>query len=215
MRPKPRPSRFHPLLTLRRQPRLWWVLTLATALAVGWMVSSYVAGAEAERAAWGRTEVVAVARHDIAAGEAVDTGAVELVERPHATVPRRALHAVPEGQVAREAIAAGEALMASRLAPAGLTGVAALLPEGSRAVAVPVEPGLTPPLVVGDRVDVMVALAPELAGDGPPGFVVAADALVVAVDDAAVTIAVRASAAPRIGVALGQGAVTLALLGAP
>jgi hypothetical protein len=82
-------------------------------------------------------------------------------------------------------------------------------------VAVPVEPGLAPPLLVGDRVDVMVALAPELAGDGPPGFVVAADALVVAVDDAAVTIAVRASAAPRIGVALGQGAVTLALLGAP
>ena len=59
----------------------------------------------------------------------------------------------------------------------------------------------------------MVAVAPEAAGDGPPGFVVAPDALVVAVDEAAVTVAVSRAEAPRIAVALGQGAVTLALIG--
>jgi hypothetical protein len=67
--------------------------------------------------------------------------------------------------------------------------------------------------VVGDHVDVLVALAPEAAGGGPPGFVVAPRALVVALDEGAVTVAVDVAVAPRIAVALGQGAVTLALIG--
>ena len=213
MRPKPHRRRVHPLLTLRRQPRLWWLLTLAVALALGWVVSMFVAEAERTRAAWGTTEVVAVASRQLRAGTTIDGGDVELVERPRALVPEGALADVPDGQVAAVAIEAGEVVVAARLAPLGLGGLAATLPEGTRAVAVPVEAGLAPPLLVGDRVDVMVAVAPEAAGDGPPGFVVAPDALVVAVDDAAVTVAVSQAEAPRIAVALGQGAVTLALIG--
>jgi Flp pilus assembly protein CpaB len=111
------------------------------------------------------------------------------------------------------AILAGEVLRAERLAPAGLSAVAARLPRGTRAMAVPVEPGSVPDLVLGDRVDVLVALAPEASGGGPPGFALATDVLVVAVDDAAVTIAVPADTAPRLAVAFGTGAVTLALTG--
>jgi len=40
------------------------------------------------------------------------------------------------------------------------------------------------------------------------------DAAVVSVEDASVTVAVPLELAPRIAVALGQGAVTLALVGA-
>lgn len=214
MRLKPRRRRFRVGLALRRQPRIWWLLTLSSAVAVGWIVSSIVADADRTRAAWGTTTVVAVAARDIAAGAPLGVDDVDLVERPHALVPEGALREVPDGQVAAAAIAAGEIVVTSRLAPLGLTGLAATLPEGTRAVAVPVEVGLAPPLIVGDRVDVLVALAPEAAGDGPPGFVVAAGALVVAVDEGAVTVAVRAPLAPRIAVALGQGAVTLALVGA-
>jgi Flp pilus assembly protein CpaB len=155
-----------------------------------------------------------VATRDIAAGEPLDGDDVDLAERPLALVPEAALEELPIGQVAADAIAAGEVVVAARLAPMGLTGLAATLPAGSRAVAIPVEVGMAPPLSVGDRVDVLVALAPDAAGNGPPGFVVAAEALVVAVDEGAVTVAVRAPIAPRIAVALGTGAVTLALVGA-
>jgi Flp pilus assembly protein CpaB len=214
MRPKPRRRRLRVGLALRRQPRIWWLLTLSTAVAVGWSVSAIVTEADRTRAAWGQSTVVAVATRDIPAGAPLGHDDVDLLERPLALVPPGALEELPDGQVAAAAIAAGEVVVTARLAPVGLTGLAATLPEGSRAVAIPVEVGLAPPLSVGDHVDVLVALAPEAAGDGPPGFVVAADAVVVAVDDGAVTVAVRAPLAPRIAVALGQGAVTLALVGA-
>jgi Flp pilus assembly protein CpaB len=213
MRPKPRRRRLHVGLALRRQPRLWWLLTIATAVAVGWVVSSIVAEAERSRAAWGTSVVVAVATRDIEAGDPITMGDVDLVERPLAVLPDDALDHLPESAVASTAIAAGEVLVTARLAAAGFTGLAATLPEGSRAVAIPVEVGLAPPLAAGDRVDVLVALAPDAAGNGPPGFVVAAGALVVSVDEGAVTVAVQAPVAPRIAVALGHGAVTLALVG--
>lgn len=213
MRRKPRRRRIRPIVALRRQPRLWWLLTIAVALLVGWVVSSFVADAERTRAAWGGTELVAVARRSLAPGTKLEPHDVELVAWPRALVPDGAVREVPRDQVVAAAIEAGEVVAAARLAPLGLRGVAATLPAGSRAVAIPVEPGLAPPLEVGDRVDVLVALALDAAGPGPPGFVVAADALVVAVDDTAVTVAVSRSAAPRIAVALGQGAVTLALVG--
>lgn len=213
MRPKPRRHRFHPVLALRRQPQLWWLLTVAVALGVGWVVSSIVADAERTRLAWGTTELVAVTSRHLAAGTTIDGGDVELVARPRALVPEGAVAEVPDGQVVAVAMEAGEVVVRARLAPLGLGPLAATLAPGTRAVAVPVEAGLAPPLLVGDRVDVMVAVAPEAAGGGPPGFVVAADALVVAVDEAAVTVAVSRAEAPRIAVALGQGAVTLALVG--
>ncbi|HET7720977.1 MAG TPA: hypothetical protein VFK43_13500, partial [Acidimicrobiales bacterium] len=121
---------------------------------------------------------------------------------------------LPDDAVARTPVFAGEVLVRGRLAPTGLRGVAAALPPGSRAVAIPRDPSTAPPVRVGDRVDVLVALPPEAAGGGPPGFAVATDALVVAVEEAAITVAVERATAPRVAVALGQGAVTLSLVGA-
>src|SRR5690606_4867466 len=140
--------------------------------------------------------------------------AVSLEARPAGVVPRHALTEVPTGAVARADIVAGEVVVSSRLAPHGLEGVAAMLPAGTRAVAIPLEPGLAPPLRVGDRVDVLVALGVDAEVDGPPGFEVATDALVVAVEEAAATVAVARRDAPRVAVALGSGAVSLALVGA-
>lgn len=76
--------------------------------------------------------------------------------------------------------------------------MAALVPAGGRAVAVPVADAL-PPLRRGDRVDV---LAPS---------VVAADAVVLDVGETVVTVAVVAADAPRVADALARGPVTLAL----
>ena len=58
-----------------------------------------------------------------------------------------------------------------------------------------------------------MALAPEAAGDGAPGFALATDVAVVDVTDVAVTVAVPRDVAPRLAVAFGQGAVTLARFG--
>lgn len=221
MRPQQRPRGplgarrpLRPGLALRRRPRLWWAAVIVVALASGWATSSIVGHAEATRASWGRVQRVLVARHDLAAGSILRPADVELVDRPLALVPAAALRALPAGAVARAPIVAGEVIVSPRVAPAGSSAIAARLPKGTRAIAIPTEPGRVPPLEVGDLVDVVVAVAPDAAGDGPPGFVVASDAEVVAVSDVAVTIAVSRDAAPRIAVALGMGAVTLALLGA-
>lgn len=221
MRPTPRPRRplgvrprFRPGLMLRRQPRLWWVLVLSVALTAGWLASTVVARADRTRLAWGASQQVLVAERDLAPGDELLARDVALVARPRSMVPATALSELPDGAVLRAHILQGEVVVGQRLAPAGLTGVAAMLPAGTRAVAIPTEPGMAPPLRVGDHVDVLVALAPESAGDGAPGFAVATDALVVAIDEAAITVAVSRDTAPRIVVALGQGAVTLALIGA-
>jgi Flp pilus assembly protein CpaB len=184
------------------------------ALAAGAVTTTVASRAERAQAAWGDTAAVLVARHDLAPGQPVEPGDIEVVPRPVATVPRTALRALPDGAVTRTPVFAGEILVRGRLAPTGLRGVAAAVPPGTRAVAIPRDPATAPPLRVGDRVDVLVALPPEAAGSGPPGFAIATDALVVAVEEAAVTVAVERVAAPRVAVALGQGAVTLSLIGA-
>lgn len=200
-------------VALRRDPRRWWIVTAALALGTGTLVASTVSAADRARVAWGTERRVLVARHDLEPGSSIDRDDVELRALPAALVPGSALSALPDEASARALVLAGEVLVVERLAPNGLRGVPALLPAGTRAVAVPVDPGTTPPLTVGDRVDVIVTVPTDAAGDGPPGFIVAADVLVVAVGDAAATLAVARDDAPRIAVALGQGAVTLALVG--
>jgi Flp pilus assembly protein CpaB len=220
MRPKPpvhRPlgaSRPRIGLLLRRQPRLWWLVVLASAAATGLSVSHVLDTAEATRRAWGATTPVLVARHDVPAGHTLSTPDVELVDFPAGLVPAGALDELPDGAVTRVDLAAGEPLLPRRLAGHDLSPLAAALPPGTRAVAIPTEPGTAPPLDRGDRVDVLVVVAAEVAGDGPPGFAIATDATVVDVDDDAVTVAVERDEAPRVAAALGVGAVTLALVGA-
>jgi len=217
---RPKPSRVpparrpRPLLVMRRHPSLWWAVAAVLAVAAGLLASSAVNRAEEARRAWGAAVTVVVATRDLQAGDPLDGGAVALERRPRAAVPASALTALPEDRVAGAAIVAGEVLVAERLAGEDLDGAAALLPLGTRAMAIPADPALTPPIEVGDRVDLIVTLAgaAEPSG-GPPGFTLVADALVVAVEEAAVTVAVPRDDTSRVAVALGSGAVSLALIG--
>ncbi|MGV3758399.1 MAG: SAF domain-containing protein [Actinomycetota bacterium] len=219
LRPRPARSplprrRLRPLLALRRHPRAWWLVTGAAALTAGLLASSVVGRAEAARQAWGETAEVVVATRDLSPGDRLDAGALAIERRPLATVPGSALTELPEGRVAAAAIVEGEVVVAERLAGEGLDGVPALLPPGTRAVAIPADPSLTPPVDVGDRVDLVVALAALPEGSAsPPGFTLVADALVVAVTESAVSIAVSRDDTSRVAVALGAGSVTLALAG--
>ncbi len=119
-------------------------------------------------------------------------------------MPEGAFSSVPEGRTALVPLSPGEALLASRLAPDGLHGVAALLPEDTRAMAVPAGPGALR-VRVGDVVDVL-ATAPDgstrVAADG---------AVVVDAGEATTTVAVLVRDAPAVATALTQATITLAL----
>jgi Flp pilus assembly protein CpaB len=200
-------------LALRRRPRLRSGLVAALGLLCGAAVAATVHQAEQARTAWGRSTPVLVAARDLDAGEALDPGNTRIEHHPAPVVPSEALSALPDGGRVRAPVYEGEVVRAERLAPGGVSAVAARLPDGTRAVAIPVEPGTTPPVEVDDRVDVLVALPAEVAGGGPPGFALATDVMVVDITEAAVTVAVPRDVAPRLAVAFGQGAVTLALAG--
>jgi Flp pilus assembly protein CpaB len=191
------------------------------ALVTGLSVTSLLHRAGAEQRRWGATRPVVVATDDLWPGDVVSASVVAVRDLPAAAVPDAALADAPVGATVRQPILAGEPVAAVRLAPAGLTGAAALVPAGHRAVAVPVDTTGAPPLGVGDVVDV-VTVVPS-TGSGPPAgpargdepaFTLAAGADVVAVADRTVTVAVSERAAPRVAWAVANGAVVLTLAGA-
>jgi pilus assembly protein CpaB len=214
MRRKPvRRRRPDPALALRRHPRLRGAVVAVLALLCAGAVTSIVQAAEDAEHAWGTARRVLVAAGDIDAGDRLTTGNTRVVTHPAPLVPDGALTRLPaDGRVGTKVLD-GEILREERLALANTSPVAARLPAGTRAMAVPVEAGTTPPVRVGDRVEVLVALPADGTDARSPGFALAEDVLVVDVTDAAVTIAVRRDVAPRLAVAFGHGAVTLALLG--
>jgi pilus assembly protein CpaB len=186
------------------------LLAAATALTV----TSLVDAAGAARDRWGTSRRVVVATRDLAPGEVVDAGAVETRELPEGVLSGAALADTPEGAVVRQPILAGEPVVASRLAPHGLTGAAALVPPGGRAVAVPSGPAGAPPLAIGDLVDVLTVLPIGLdTGSGEPALTLVERAAVVDVTDQAITLAVPEDDAPRVAWALSNGSVVLALAG--
>jgi Flp pilus assembly protein CpaB len=200
------------------------------ALATGLTVASLVRSADAARRRWGDTKPVAVATRDLAIGDALEAGAAEVRRVPAALVPSGALSAPPVGALVRQPIAAGEALVADRLAPDGLTGAAALVPPGSRAVAVPLASVPAPPLAVGDLVDLLAVIPPggeaDGGGGGPggegggfeasePAFPLVETVPVVDVGDETASVAVPEADAPRVAYALAQGAVVVTLAGGP
>ncbi|HEX5946908.1 MAG TPA: SAF domain-containing protein [Acidimicrobiales bacterium] len=206
------------------------------ALAAGtcFTVMSLVAAADDARARWGQTRPVAVATRDLAPGDVVDAGAFEVRDVPEAMLPDAVLDGVvdgpedasepsgvtagdpPVGAVVRHPVLAGEPLVAARLAPHGLTGAAALVPAGWRAVAVPLGAAGAPPVTTGDLVDILAVTpaAAEAVRGQDPAFALVEQALVVDVADDAVTVAVPGDDAPRVAWALSNGAVVLALAGA-
>lgn len=219
---------------LRRSSLLFWSATLAVAATTGLFVSKQVSEASARAARLGGLLDVPVATRPIAAGEVLRPADVSVRRLPAAAVPEGALARSPAGRPTLVPLAAGEVLLAEKLAPDGVRGVAALLPAGMRALAVPVDPaGLA--LERGHRVDVLATFDVELADDhgavggesataapmlndeptsaGAPTFPVATDAVVLQAGEESVTIAVSPDEALRVAFAISRGTVTLALTG--
>ena len=104
-------------------------------------------------------------------------------------------------------------MLSKRIAPEGLSGVAARVPPGQRAVAVPVTPAGRPPLELGDLVDVLAVVATPDMPDATPAAPLATGALVVDVGDESVSVAVSRAEAPLVAYAITQGVAVLALGG--
>jgi Flp pilus assembly protein CpaB len=187
----------------------WWVRWNALVLLI--LCALVYAGSRSDDGPAGPTALATVAVRDLAVGATI---AADDVERRRVTAPERFGGAVlvddPVGRVVTAAIVAGEPVVEQRVAPEGLSAVAALVPPGHRAVALPVT--LAPlPVAVGDRVDVLVAEAEGLFSTE----VAARNALVVATSEEMVTIALEEAGARVVADGLASGVVTLTLRGAP
>ena len=201
-------------MRLRRSALAYWLAAVIVALGSGLVVSRLVGEAAARAARLGGLVEVPVTTRSVGAGAVVRAGDVEVVSLPAHAVPRGPVARSPAGRVAVVPMVPGEVVLASKLAPNGLRGVAALVPRGRRALAVPADAGGLA-LRVGNRVDVLATF--DVAGDGPapeePTFPVAQGAWVVDADEDGVTVAVLPDEAPRVAFALARGTVTLALAG--
>ncbi len=205
----PRPSVRAVRPRLVRRPSLFWLAALVVASLTGLTVARLLGGAQAAAARWGEMRPTLVATVDLAPGAVVEAGDTTVERRPVAFVPAGALDAPAEGQTVAAPILAGEAVVAERLAPAGLSPLAAALPPGGRGIAVPNGAGLL--LEMGDLVDVLVTFDPDTVGDGEPTFPVARSAVVVGVGEEAVTLGVSQEEASRVAFALTAGVVVLVL----
>lgn len=198
-------------MRLRRLPALYWILAFGLAISTSVTVFRLTAAADARARHWGTLAEVPIATSHIAAGDTLGPDDYELRRVPESLLPEPGVATEPDGLTALVPLWPGEVLVESKFAPAGLDGPAALLEPGERAVAVPrIE--TTPPVSVGDRVDVVLTLDATAAGGiGPPAVPVALAARVVHVDEEAVTLAVPATNAPRVAFGAAQSALSLAV----
>lgn len=191
---------------LARRPWLYWLLVGVVALVAASVTSGMVEDATAPVRRFGRTVRVPVAARALAMGTTLADGDVAWRSRPSGVLPDEAVEASPVGRTVYVPVVAGEVLLVSKFAPVGVSGVAALLPAGARALSVPAVAG-NPSMQRGDRVDVLATVE----GGEEPTFAVTTDAVVLDVTPDVVTIAVVAEDAPRVAFALSRGVVTLSL----
>lgn len=212
-RPSHRPSLRSSLAGLRRRPFAWWIAATVLAALTSTVIGGMVAAAEHERARYGETRAALVAVRDLPAGHVLAPGDTEVRHLPAVLLPEGTLRGPVDGAPLTVPVLAGEPIPRAKVAPAGLGAVAALVPPGSRALAVPSGPADLR-LARGDVVDVLATLDPALGGEaGQPTFPVARSALVIDVGEDGVTVAVSEHEAPRLAFVLTAGVVTLALTG--
>lgn len=191
-------------LVLVRRPWVYWVLVASVAVVVASVTTGMVRDATASVRRFGRLVDVPVAARSVPLGTVLGDDDVAWRTLPAGVLPNEEVEPSPVGRTAWVPLVEGEPLVVSKFAPVGSTGVAALLPAGARALAVPAVTG-NPSLQRGDRVDVLVTV------DGSPTATVAGGAMVLEVTPDVVAVAVTAEDAPKVAFALSRGVVTLSL----
>lgn len=183
----------------RRRPLQVAIIGLAILTWV--IVQALLAGAQNARRQWGPAAAVIVATHRLEAGAVVGTADVETRTLPAIAVPDGALVEAPIGRTLVAPIERGEVVGRDRVTDDGV------LPAGTRGIAIPLDEAHLR-LATGDRVDVIATF-------DPTAFVLAANVFVADVTENTATIAVPADDAPRVALALRQGAIVLVLSATP
>jgi Flp pilus assembly protein CpaB len=193
-------------LRLSRSPFVFWLAVAGLALLTASTVARAIGSAQSLAARYGPLRPLVVAARPVAAGAAIGGGDVGVRLVPASARPPGAFSSPGEvkGRTPVVPLLVGEPVLPGHLAPEGLSGVAALLPAGTRAVAVPTGTS-SPPLHRGDVVDVLATL------DGGPTLAVAVDSPVVDVAQDAATVAVTPEEAKAVAFAVTTGAVTVTL----
>jgi pilus assembly protein CpaB len=200
------------LRLLSRSPLVYWAAVTALALVTALAVSQLLGRAHAEAARYGSPRAVLVATRDVGLGARVTGGDVTVRRLPAALVPPGTLtdHDGAAGRTVVVPIFEGQAVLRRQLAPWGRRGAAALLPPGTRGIAVPAGPAAAR-LATGDTVDILATFDAAAAGANEPTFPVASGATVVDVAGESVTVAVSQEEAKRVAFAIARGAVTVVL----
>lgn len=195
---------------LRTVPLTWWIAAILLAAATGAVTTRSLRAADAAVERWGTTAQVFVVTRVIASGDALSIHDVAVRAVPEAMVPHEPVAEDPVGRVALVDLVPGEVLLERRLAGPGRAGPGALLRPGEQAIAVTALAGERPPVVPGDRVDLI-----GVPADGRGAAVLARSSRVIDVEEetGAVSVAVQAAAAVRIAEALERGRVVLTLVG--
>ncbi len=201
------------LRRLSRSPVVFWALVAVLAVLTATVVGGLTGRARAEAARYGSLRTVAVARHPVEVGTVLRRADVSEERVPAAFLPEGWVRSASEvvGRTAVVPLFRNAPILRGQVAPWGLQGVAALLPPGARAVAVPTGDA-APKLRTGDVVDVLATF--DSHGEEPT-VEVALGALVVDVAEESATLAVTDEQAPRVAFAVVNGAVTLALTAGP
>ena len=181
-------------LVLARRPWIYWSVVAAFATLAAMTVHGEMATIAAERDRWGATRTVLIASRPHEPGDPI---AAEPATLPVAALPDGALDEIPVGAVVRQRVADGEVLtdvdVTSRAGPASFADA------GTVVVAV------SDPLAR----NVAVGLAVQVSADG---FVIADGAVVTAVVDDVVFVAVAERDGPGVAAAAQQGVASLLFL---
>lgn len=194
------------LRRITRSPVGYWLAVIVLAAATALFVARLVGASEAQQARFGARRQVAVAVGGLEVGHVLTGDDVDVREMPAAFVPAGAVGSADAavGHTVVVTLFAGEPVLESHLAPAGVHGIGAHLTPSRRAMAVPV--GAAAPAVrAGDVVDVLATF------EGEKTFAVAEAATVVAVGADAVTVALSIDETSGVADAIARGGVTLAV----
>jgi len=201
-----RPSLRGALRSLRRSPLAYWAAAIVLGIATFTMVQRRSSDLDERSRQLGPLATTIVARSDLLAGDLVGADDVEQRTVPQQVIPRDAVESIPDGTRLTADVFEGEVLVAARLTGGATSALAAALPTGHLAVAVPMaETGLD--LERGDRVSLLA-----LGSDGYSEVI--ATGQVISVGDSSVTVAVASAAVGPVADALLAGTITIALTNA-
>jgi Flp pilus assembly protein CpaB len=145
---------------------------------------------------------------DAPAGHRLAAGDMRLVDLPAVARPADALSEAPVGAALAAAVFAGEPLVAGRVAPSGVSALAASLPPGHRGVALPVD-AATPPLQPGDIVELHSTTIDDA---GAARRASTGTARVLAVEEGSLVVAVPVPSVDGLVAALAHGPVVAVLV---